>query len=139
MYKIKFLISLISILSFNNVCLSQTKFQKKKLEDLAEIYGLVRYFHPSPQSTEVNWNNFLLNAVNKTLQVKNNKEYEELIKCLFQDIAPTITYVKAQYKWNKSIDTIGIYWQHKGVGIGSINPKGYMYQSIRKTVTGKKL
>ncbi|MNU15266.1 Peptidase family S41 [compost metagenome] len=137
MYKIKFLISLISILSFNNVCLSQTKFQKKKLEDLAEIYGLVRYFHPSPQSTEVNWNNFLLNAVNKTLQVKNNKEYEELIKCLFQDIAPTITYVKAQYKWNKSIDTIGIYWQHKGVGIGSINPKGYMYQSIRKTVTGK--
>lgn len=137
MCRIKFVTSLISILLFNSISLAQTKFQKKKLEDLAEVYGLVRYFHPSPQSTEVNWNNLLLNAVSRTLQVKNNKEYEELIKSLFQEIAPTITYCKTDYEWNKSIDTTAIYWQHKGVGIGSINPKGYMYQSIRKKVTGR--
>lgn len=70
--------------------------------------------------------------------VKNDKEYEFLIKSLLSEVSQSITYGNIEYKWDKRIDTTAIYWQHKGVGLGTINPKGYMYESVLKTFPSNK-
>ncbi|MCY0971127.1 S41 family peptidase [Chryseobacterium wangxinyae] len=134
----KFLSSLVVITLLSTNVFAQNTFQLKKLEDLAEVYGIVRYFHPSRTAAEIDWNNFLQDAVSKTLKVKNDKEYEDLIKSLLKEVSPSITFGNVEYRWDKSIDTTAVYWQHKGVGTGTINPKGYMYESNLKTYSANK-
>lgn len=97
----KFLSSLVVVILLSTNAFAQTTFQQKKLEDLAEVYGILRYFHPSSTAAEINWSTFLQNAVSKTLKVKNDKEYEDLIKSLLKEVSPSITYGKVKYKWDK--------------------------------------
>ncbi|MDR3273105.1 MAG: hypothetical protein LBT29_06470 [Flavobacteriaceae bacterium] len=38
------------------LCSAQSSFELQKLEDFAKIYGVVRYFHPSDEAADINWN-----------------------------------------------------------------------------------
>ena len=43
-----------------------------RLEDFARIYGAVRWFMPSDEAMEVDWNAFTLHAVSEVLECQNN-------------------------------------------------------------------
>lgn len=98
----------------------------QKLEDFTKMYSVVRYFHPSDESANLNWDLFAAYGVEEVLKTKNQKEFEVKMKELFLPIAPSITFDKTSYLWNKT-GAKPVYWVNKGLGSGSDN-KTYIRQ-----------
>jgi hypothetical protein len=122
MKKLLILSLLISTFSF-----SQTAFELQKLEDFARLYGVVRYFHPSDEATQLDWNSFIIYGVKEISQTKNQEEFKEKLKEIFTPVAPSLSFENKKQQW----DTLGlypVYWIHNGLGIGSV---GSMYKSNR--------
>ncbi|MGL6129041.1 Peptidase family S41 [Chryseobacterium ureilyticum] len=93
----------------------QSNSEIKKLEDFAKMYSVVRHFHPSDESANFNWDLFAMYGVEEILKTKNQKEFEIKIKELFLPLAPSVTYGKNEYQWDKT-GTKPVYWVNKGLG-----------------------
>ena len=102
-----------------------------------KVYGYVRYFHPTDEASEIDWNKFAVWGIKK---VKNLSEKDKLLNCFnstFEPIAPTVEFSTTSYpenykpsydapKNNRNLKTTC--WQHFGVqGIDSNSP----YKSVR--------
>ncbi|WP_409270192.1 S41 family peptidase [Neobacillus sp. SCS-31] len=61
-----------------------------RLEVFARTYGYIRYFHPSDESADIDWDQFAIYGVHKIKQTKNNEEFLIALNELFLPIAPTI-------------------------------------------------
>ncbi|GAA0339535.1 S41 family peptidase [Bacillus carboniphilus] len=95
------------------------------IKAFAKLYGYIRYFHPSDEAAELDWDGFAMYGVE---QVKNSRDTEELkqnLERLFIPIAPTLT-LTTDKNFNKNDTEIEkllndetnsqfIFWQHKGV------------------------
>jgi hypothetical protein len=60
------------------------------LEVFARIYGYVRYFHPSDEAAEMDWDQFVIYGVNRIKQTNTNEELLMALDELFTPIAPSI-------------------------------------------------
>jgi len=114
---------------------AQSPFELQKLEDFAKMYGVVRYFHPSDEASEINWNNFAAYGVGEISQAKDQKDFEAKLKDLFLPIAPSISFDSSQYKWRES-GLYPVFWIHNGLGIDS-KAKANFYHSARFNREGK--
>ncbi len=99
---------------------------------LAKTYGYIKYFHPSDEAANLDWNSFAILA-SKRVSVSEN--LEETLKELFLPIAPSIQFQRDGFTLdtrallNKDIDSLqDIYWLHLGNGKGKI---GNNYKSMR--------
>lgn len=108
----------------------------RNLRAFAKLYGYVRFFHPSDEASNIDWNKFAVYGSEKVKNSKNNYELKETLEKLFSPIAPTaqIYFSNERTKDFSEYfpkDTAGlkiVAWQHKGVGLINDSP---IYRSIR--------
>lgn len=105
----------------------------ENLRAFAKLYGYVRYFHPSDEASQVDWEKFAIFGAEK---VKKARDLKTVLEGLFLPLAPTAQiYLNGEPPKPVSVflpkDTAGlkvVAWQHRGVGFGSANSP---YLSIR--------
>ena len=110
------------------------------LRAYAKLYGYVRYFHPSDEAADLDWDRFAVYGAGEILKVASRDDEEagspELLgtlEALFAPIAPSVEiYPEGEAPpatpEAPADDTTGaefVAWQHLGVGSGP------MYKSIR--------
>ena len=122
-----------STLSFGQL----TARQKRNLDAFANLYGYVRFFHPSDEANDVNQARFAAYGSLKMLEIKNDAELVAALNYIFKPIAPTakifLTRDKLTFKLKEiTPEQADLYnqvsWQHLG-----INPHhdDKMFTSIR--------
>ncbi|MDL2231899.1 hypothetical protein LJB85_04115 [Porphyromonadaceae bacterium OttesenSCG-928-L07] len=116
---------LLFILFFSSCSKKEPDWQQEHLEAFAKVYGLVRWFHPSDEAQEVNWEKFAAYGVSQIAGCKTPEQFAGKLEELFRPIAPGISFSdKDQYQDVALItppDTIGmspVSWQHYGVDLG---------------------
>ena len=108
--------------------MNETELSPEKLDNLAaftKIYGYVKYFHPSSESQDIDWNTFARYGTEKVLEASSREELITTLNDLFKPIAPSIliTSTDDNREYPASIytpaDTTGyklIRWVHDGYG-----------------------
>ena len=103
-----------------------------KLKAFAESYGYVKYFHPSDQAYELDWNSFAIYGVQELLELDSDEEVVEKLNEIYSPIAPTVQFYLAskEVPFDKQIlnpnqlKTNDVtYWQHQGVSFGMLDQK----------------
>jgi hypothetical protein len=94
----------------------------KNLQAFGKLYGYVRYFHPSDEGSELDWNRFAIYGVGKVKKAKNEEELKAILEKLFSPIAPSMSIfgVNENPYSNISNEKEGkfVAWQHYGLGNG---------------------
>ncbi|WP_316571746.1 S41 family peptidase [Neobacillus sp. YIM B06451] len=88
------------------------------LEAFGRLYGYIRYFHPSDEAAELDWNRFGIYGVGKVKDAKNDKELKAALEELFLPVAPTLSLFLKEEKApvEKKVAPTGkvVAWQHYG-------------------------
>ncbi len=108
----------------------------KNLRAFAKLYGYIRYFHPSDEAAQVDWEKFAIYGAEKVKKARDSRDLKAILEGLFLPIAPTAQiYLNGEPPKDMSSafpkNTAGlkvVAWQHRGVGFGSANSP---YLSIR--------
>tara|TARA_R110000765_G_C18937136_1_gene607279 strand:+ start:99 stop:2354 length:2256 start_codon:yes stop_codon:yes gene_type:complete len=120
-------------------CSSQVNQKIENQKTFAKTYGYVKYFHPSDEASSVDWNKFAIYGASQVENCKSENELLEILKTLFEPIAPSIQFYLGEEAIDYDLKKITpegsanyelAYWQHKGVSLGMTN-KGKPYSSIR--------
>lgn len=115
--------------------------QEQKINNLkafSKIYGYVRYFHPSDEASELEWDRFAIYGVQEVKGARDNEELKKRLEELFLPIAPTLSLyleVEAPKKSNsiKQKDGMLIAWQY--LGLNPDNDVNSVYKSKRVQAT----
>ncbi|MGB6866642.1 MAG: S41 family peptidase [Candidatus Aminicenantaceae bacterium] len=108
----------------------------QNLRAFAKLYGYVRYFHPSDEASQVDWERFAIYGAEKVKTAKDSEELKSILEQLFLPIAPMARIYLSDDKRDatqswlpEETDNLKVVaWQHKGLGFGSSNS---VYMSIR--------
>jgi C-terminal processing protease CtpA/Prc len=108
----------------------------QNLRAFAKLYGYVKYFHPSDEASEVDWDRFSVFGTRKVRGAKDRRALKTALEQLFLPIAPTIQIYDSTEKPDSPFqrlpdDTAGlrvVAWQHEGLGLGCLSSD---YRSIR--------
>lgn len=107
-----------NILDRSAIKAHQEERQLSNIEAFAKLYGYVRYFHPSDEVEELDWNRFAIYGVNKVKEASSEKELKSILEYLILPIAPkmSIYFEDSQPQKVKSNKTSGkvVAWQHYG-------------------------
>jgi len=136
MKKIILLIFLTSIFSCEpQIEKAQGKHCLNSLITFSKLYGYVKYFHPSDEAANLDWDAFSIYGAKKVSQTKNDVELKKVLQDLFRPIAPTLQLKAIDEKFDEIRTTEFVnkkdivFWQHLGNGYGSTI--GY-YKSARR-------
>lgn len=122
-------------------CNSQSIEQGKKVENIkafAKLYGYVRWFHPSDEAQQIDWDRFACYGVKTVENAPNSGALRDSLLKLFLPIAPALEIYNGSEKHDFDIskitpqDTAGfypVYWQHSGVALN--NTPARVYSSVR--------
>jgi C-terminal processing protease CtpA/Prc len=106
------------------------------LRAFAKLYGYVRYFHPSDEASQIDWERFVIYGAEKVKVAKDSQELKSILEQLFFPLAPTAHIyftsrgsddLKTRHP-EKTENLKVVAWQHKGLGFGSANSA---YLSVR--------
>lgn len=107
------------------------------LKTFAAAYGYAKYFHPSEEASNIDWNAFAIYGAEKISNCKNKSEVVTTLNQLFKPIGPGIVFseTKGDYDFGpitpaRIEDYKTTYWQHNGVSTGMSN-QGGVYNSVR--------
>lgn len=109
----------------------------KNLIAFTKLYGYVRFFHPSDQASQIDWDRFAIYGSEKVLKAGTSDELKTILKELFLPIGPAVQiYSEGESPEPPEIidntDSLEILaWQHVGVGLGSPQEFYSIYKSIR--------
>jgi C-terminal processing protease CtpA/Prc len=107
--------------------LAQTQRQLDNLETFNRLYGYVKYFHPSDEAANLDWDKFAVYGSREIEKCKTSGELQKTLLELFLPIAPTIKIVHEKQGGSFTISTVTpadttgfkvVSWQHTGVGLG---------------------
>ncbi|MBN1224052.1 MAG: peptidase S41 [Candidatus Aminicenantes bacterium] len=106
------------------------------LRAFAKLFGYVRYFHPSDESSRIDWDAFAIYGSEKVKDVKNALELKAALEELFSPLAPTAAIYRTgeaagSSKVPRPEDSSNykvVAWQHRGLGFGRGNSP---YMSVR--------
>jgi C-terminal processing protease CtpA/Prc len=108
--------------------MNESKLSPEKLDNLTsftKLYGYIKFFHPSSESEDLDWNTFARYGTEKVLEARSREELLATLNDLFQPIAPSILITandgNNEYPAEKYTppDTAGyklIRWVHDGYG-----------------------
>jgi len=73
--------------------------QMSNINILAELYGYVRYYNPSAEAINADWEQILLKAIDYSFNVRDRNSFADSLQSLFKIVAPNvlITGNKEQY------------------------------------------
>ncbi len=115
--------------------------QKKKVENIiafAKLYGFVRWFHPSDEAQQIDWDRFACYGVKTVDSAPNSEALKDSLLKLFLPLAPTLEINSSSDEKDFEISKITppetsgfypVYWQHSGVKLNQT--PGNVYKSIR--------
>ncbi len=117
----------------------QSKVEDREIQNLrafTKLYGYIRYFHPSDEASQIDWEKLAIFGVEKVKGAADSQELQSVLEKLFLPVAPTIRIYPSgdtlpDPMLGLPADTAGlevVTWQHKGIGFGSANSA---YISIR--------
>jgi C-terminal processing protease CtpA/Prc len=110
-------------INFKARCCNQNQNSVNNIVAFCKLYGYVRYFHPSDEAAQIDWDQFAIWGVNKIKDLPEN----ELMSCfnaMFNPIAPTVQFSTTAFPSNcKSLSVSSgnhghfktTSWQHFGV------------------------
>ncbi|MEM7037029.1 MAG: S41 family peptidase [Bacteroidota bacterium] len=123
-------------LSAQNAPVPQER-QITNLEVFARLYGYVRFFHPSDEAAQIDWNRFAVHGCREVRMANSTKDLHQKLHDLFAPIAPSLrltsgdpseAYPIQQLQPPKHRRAKTVYWQHEGVFLGNANN---IYSSTR--------
>ncbi|WP_412063607.1 S41 family peptidase [Rubrivirga sp. IMCC45206] len=103
------------------------------LQAFAALYGAVRFFHPSDQAAETDWDRFAALGASRVLDARTPDDLRRALASVFGPVAPSIAVYRSAdgppvlAQWLDAADVL-VAWQHLGVGLGNPGP---VYQSVR--------
>jgi hypothetical protein len=109
----------------------------------ARLSGYVRYFHPSDEAAEIDWDRFTVYGVKQVEKARSRRELKEILKRLFLPVAPSVViYEKDEEVFFSEVsikppgakDLKVVSWQHYGV---KTNAPSKVFKSLRVNRTGK--
>jgi hypothetical protein len=109
----------------------------QNLSTLAKLYGYIRYFHPSDEAAQVDWDALAVHAAAKVKGAPDAAALKAALEEVFRPVAPSMRlYFKDKeapapsVPASRSPDVALKYasWQHIGVGTGTQNS---IYRSLR--------
>ncbi len=117
---------------------AQTETQIEYLASFAKLYGYIKYFHPSDEAAEADWDQLCIQGVEKILVCKNQMALRDSLTAIFSPLAPSIqivldstsTYDLQQITPRDTADYVTTYWQHQGLGFGMSQGRS-PYRSVR--------
>lgn len=121
---------------------SSRSAKTENLVAFAKAYGYVKYFHPSDEASNLNWQKFSALGAREVIKCKSKKELFGILNYLFNPVAPGVKFYPSgnvpEYSTNNLIpaDTQGYritYWQHLGVDFDIHQPASRvnLYRSTR--------
>ena len=95
-------------------------FNVEAIESFARLYGYVRWFHPSDEALEINWDKFAVLGVQKVKNIKSTIELKDTLLSLFTPIVPGIQINETGEFEKNTLATDGkiVAWQYLGVDLG---------------------
>ncbi|MCL2097439.1 MAG: S41 family peptidase [Bacteroidales bacterium] len=103
-------------------CQCNKQREIENIKAFSTVYGLLRWFHPSDEAQQIDWNQFALYGVHEVAGCRSEQELQKKLEELFLPIAPTISFTQHAEEKNTTYytpsDTSGmlpIAWQHYGV------------------------
>lgn len=137
-----FLIVLWMALSF---CAKRTANEGQTIANLrafAKLYGYVRYFHPSDEASQVDWDKFTVYGASRVKSARSQEELQSILEHLFLPIAPTIQIFEIGRQPEETVLVIPedtsqlkiVAWQHLGVNFGRGNSPYISSRLNRETV-----
>ena len=108
----------------------------QNLRTFAKLYGYVKYFHPSDEAAEINWDQFAVYGIQKVKDAVDKDELKTVLESLFLPVAPTMRIYFKDDKPKKPLniipdDVTGLepaFWQHYGIWLSE---QSNIYKSIR--------
>lgn len=108
----------------------------QNIESFARLYGYARWFHPSDEAQEINWEKFAVLGIQKVENVKSSAELQDTLYRLFSPIVQGLEIYETQKPKIFNPETLRsphpkakpVAWQHFGVYLNS-GPN--IYNSIR--------
>jgi C-terminal processing protease CtpA/Prc len=103
------------------------------------LLGYVRYFHPSDQAADLDWDEFAVSGVRAVEGAADDAELARALHVLFGPIAPTVTvWATNQPRSQAQSVTAGqatstLIWRHNGVGTGG---DSYWSERVRAPASG---
>ena len=121
---------------FGTACHNKTSRKIQNIETFARLYGYARWFHPSDEAQEINWDKFAVLGIQKVENIQSNKELRDTLYSLFSPLVQGLQIYETNKpeKFNSDIllspDTNAkpVAWQHYGV---YLNKKSNIYKSAR--------
>nr|WP_319399140.1 S41 family peptidase [uncultured Carboxylicivirga sp.] len=108
-------------------CVSKSKRIENQVI-FAKTYGYVKYFHPSDEAAQLDWDSFAIYGASQIDKCQSASDVIKVLEDLFNPIAPTIQFSSNISDFDTNIpapDSIDgfrqTYWQHNGVSFGMIN------------------
>ena len=110
--------------------------KKEALYSFAKLYGNVKYYCPSDEAAQIDWDAFALYGTRKILALEDESQFAPLMEELFSPIVPEFKIINSNgnspifstAKSNLDTSSILTSWQHFGHGDGSSSK---YYKSIR--------
>ena len=111
----------------------------ENLKVFARAYGYVKYFHPSTENKDIDWNKFSAYGANQIFECKNQEELVETLNKLFIPIGPNILFSNSENNFKDgNSEPINpeeydvTYWQHLGVARDMLyeNHQRALYKSV---------
>lgn len=108
----------------------------ESLRAFAKTYGYIRYFHPSDEASEIDWERLAIHGAGQVRTASTESNLRSILESLFHPIAPTVQFYNTEEPDPSPSATLLpsdtsnlqlVFWQHKGIGQGNQGP----YRSIR--------
>ncbi|MCG8406557.1 MAG: S41 family peptidase [Phycisphaerales bacterium] len=118
----------------------------KNIVAFTRLLGYVRYFHPSDEAAEANWETFAIEGIREIESAESAKTLAEKLEKRFQPIAPTVRVFRtgrqpvtpAELERPNKKGKLRIRrWEHQGLGLGGNLPTPYKSKRTRKRVIDK--
>ena len=129
--------------SFSVSCQSEANRKVRYIESFARLYGYARWFHPSDEAQEIDWDKFAVLGIQKVENIKSTSALRDTLFNLFSPIVQGLQIYKSgkSEEWNPSVlsspdvDAQPVAWQHNGVYFGKTTFGMYnVYRSARTNV-----
>lgn len=106
------------------------------LRAFAKLYGYIRFFHPSDESSQLDWNRFAIYGASRVKDAETSAVLKKILEDLFLPVAPTLQIYHSfdtpkafePEKMNDVNDIHLVAWQHRGIGLQS---QFDVYKSVR--------
>jgi len=141
--RIRCFLTLLFIYSNAFVSAQTLKQKEKNLKAFTELYGYVRFFHPSDEAAKVNWFFYSLYGVNRVMLAENDSQLLDELKALMLPIAPSVIIDSIPIQKHRILNKITpknvvnyklVNWVHRGLSLPNGSPIYKSQRNNRDTV-----